>query len=95
MIPERPSTSVIEQVYREHRAQVLSVLARSLRDFELAEDVLQDAFETALERWPRTGTPAAPAAWLLTVARNRAIDRLRRQRTGEAKLAELVAVERR
>jgi RNA polymerase sigma-70 factor, ECF subfamily len=75
---------------------VLSVLARSLRDMELAEDCLQDAFETALERWPRTGTPAAPAAWLLTVARNRAIDRLRRERTGEAKLAELgwEAVER-
>jgi RNA polymerase sigma-70 factor (ECF subfamily) len=89
VIPERPSISVIEQVYREHRARVLAVLARSLRDFELAEDVLQDAFETALARWPRTGTPAAPAAWLLTVARNRAIDRLRRQRTGEAKLAEL------
>jgi RNA polymerase sigma-70 factor (ECF subfamily) len=68
---------------------VLSVLARSLRDMELAEDSLQDAFETALERWPRAGTPTAPAAWLLTVARNRAIDRLRRQRTGEAKLAEL------
>jgi RNA polymerase sigma-70 factor (ECF subfamily) len=68
---------------------VLAVLARSLRDMELAEDCLQDAFETALERWPRTGTPSAPAAWLLTVARNRAIDRLRRQRTGDAKLAEL------
>jgi RNA polymerase sigma-70 factor (ECF subfamily) len=68
---------------------VLSLLVRSLRDMELAEDCLHDAFETALARWPRTGAPAQPAAWLLTVARNRAIDRLRRQRTGEAKLAAL------
>ncbi len=61
----------------------------TLRDFELAEDALQDAFAAALERWPVTGTPDAPAAWLLTVARNRAIDRLRRQRTGREKLEEL------
>ena len=45
----------------------------------------------ALERWPQTGTPASPAAWLLAVARNRAIDRLRRRRTGQEKLAELGA----
>jgi RNA polymerase sigma-70 factor (ECF subfamily) len=83
------NASVIEEVYREHRARVLAVLVRSLRDMELAEDCLQDAFETALVRWPRTGVPAAPAAWLLTVARNRAIDRLRRRRTGEEKIAEL------
>jgi RNA polymerase sigma-70 factor, ECF subfamily len=68
---------------------VLAALARVLGDFELAEDALQEAFATALERWPRTGTPDAPAAWLLTVARNRAIDRLRRQRTGQAKLEQL------
>jgi RNA polymerase sigma-70 factor (ECF subfamily) len=68
---------------------VLAALARSLGDFELAEDALQEAFAVALERWPRTGTPEAPAAWLLTVARNRAIDRLRRQRTGQAKLEQL------
>ncbi len=87
MTPDKATT--IEQVYREQRARVLSLLVRSLRDMELAEDCLHDAFETALARWPRTGTPAEPAAWLLTVARNRAIDRLRRQRTGEAKLAAL------
>jgi RNA polymerase sigma-70 factor, ECF subfamily len=68
---------------------VLAALARALGDFELAEDALQEAFATALERWPRTGTPDAPAAWLLTVARHRAIDRLRRQRTGQAKLEQL------
>jgi RNA polymerase sigma-70 factor (ECF subfamily) len=64
-------------------------LVRSLGDFELAEDVLQEAFAVALERWPRTGAPRSPAAWLLTVARNRALDRLRRRRTGDEKLAQL------
>jgi RNA polymerase sigma factor (sigma-70 family) len=62
---------------------------RSLGDFELAEDVLQEAFAVALERWPHTGTPRSPAAWLLTVARHRALDRLRRRRTGNEKLAQL------
>jgi RNA polymerase sigma-70 factor (ECF subfamily) len=56
---------------------------RGLRDFELAEDALQEAFTLALERWPGDGTPQSPAAWLFTVARNRAIDRLRRRRTSE------------
>ncbi len=79
----------VERVFREHRARVLAALARSLGDLELAEDALQDAFAAALERWPRTGTPDAPAAWLVTVARNSAIDRIRRQRTGQARLAEL------
>jgi RNA polymerase sigma factor (sigma-70 family) len=76
----------LEQTFREDRARVLSVLVRSLGDLELAEDALQDAFALALERWPRTGRPESSAAWLLTVARRRAIDRLRRQRTGREKL---------
>jgi RNA polymerase sigma-70 factor (ECF subfamily) len=70
---------------------VLAALIRRLGDFELAEDALQDAFMQALERWPKDGTPDSPAAWLLTVARNRAIDRLRRQRTGQEKLEQLGA----
>jgi RNA polymerase sigma-70 factor (ECF subfamily) len=76
-------------VFREQRARVLAALVRAVGDFELAEDSLQDAFAAALERWPVTGTPDAPSAWLLTVARNRAIDRLRRQRTGQAKVEQL------
>ena len=79
----------IEAVFRQERARVLAALVRSLRDVELSEDVLQEAFAAALVTWERRGVPDAPAAWLLTVARNRAIDRLRHQRTGEAKLAEL------
>jgi RNA polymerase sigma factor (sigma-70 family) len=79
----------VEQVFRDQRARVLAALVRSVGDFELAEDALQEAFTIALERWQRTGAPDSPAAWLLTVARNRAIDRVRRQRTGQAKLEQL------
>lgn len=86
-------TGAVEAAFREHRAQVLAALVANLRDFELAEDVLQEAFAMALERWPRDGTPASPGAWLYTVARNRAIDRLRRQRTGQQKLEQLGARE--
>ena len=78
------SASAVERVYREHRARMLAALVRALGDFELAEDVLQDACALALDRW--TGTvPDDPVAWLLTVARNRAIDRLRRARVGQEK----------
>jgi RNA polymerase sigma-70 factor (ECF subfamily) len=64
---------------------VLAVLVGSLRDFDLAEDSVQEAFAIAAERWPREGPPANPGAWLVTTARNRAIDRLRRDRTLAAK----------
>jgi RNA polymerase sigma factor (sigma-70 family) len=79
----------VEDAYREHRAQVLAALVSRLRDFELSEDVLQEAFALALERWPRDGAPQSPAAWLFTVARNRAIDRLRSPRAGELPLEQL------
>ena len=57
----------------------MAVLARSLGDISLAEEAVQEAFETALERWPESGVPPAPAGWIITTARNRAIDRLRRE----------------
>src|SRR5436305_4617452 len=84
-----PAPRAVEAAFREHRAQVLAALVRRLRDFELAEDALQDAFASALRRWPVDGTPASPAAWLFTVARNRATDRLRGPRTGEQALEQL------
>src|SRR6266849_5987138 len=59
--------------------RVLATLIGVLGDFDLAEDALQDAVSIAVERWPREGVPANPAGWLVTVARNRAIDRLRRE----------------
>jgi len=72
-----------EETFRKHRTQVLASLVHGLRDFELAEDALQEAFALALARWPDGGIPQSPAAWLFTVARNRAIDRLRRRQTSE------------
>ena len=77
---------VLQRVYREHRTRMLAALIRVLGDFELAEDALQDACALALDAW---GDPAPddPVAWLLTAARNCAIDRLRRARRGREKFA--------
>jgi RNA polymerase sigma-70 factor (ECF subfamily) len=71
----------VESAFREHWGRAVAALARALRDVDLAEDAVQDAFTRALERWPRDGVPANPLAWIVTTARNRAIDRLRRERT--------------
>ncbi len=68
----------IEYIFRHDAGRVRAALISSLRDFELAEDVLQEAFIVALEYWQRDGLPANPVAWLLTTARHKAIDRLRR-----------------
>jgi len=78
--------NAVEEAYRAHRTQVLAALVSRLRDFELAEDALQDAFALAVERWSAGGMPESPAAWLFTVARNRAIDRLRRRHTSDQSL---------
>jgi RNA polymerase sigma-70 factor (ECF subfamily) len=64
-------------------------------NWDLAEECAQDAFERALERWPRDGVPAAPGAWLVTTARNRALDRLRRSKVGQAKLKEVQTMRQR
>jgi len=63
----------------------LAALIGFLGDFDLAEEAAQEAFAVAAERWPREGTPANPGAWIVTTARNRAIDRIRRDRTLAAK----------
>jgi RNA polymerase sigma-70 factor, ECF subfamily len=80
----------VDQVFREEWGRAVSILTRVLGDLELAEDAVQDAFATALERWPRDGVPRAPGAWIVTTARNRAIDRIRRERVFRQK-AELIA----
>jgi RNA polymerase sigma-70 factor, ECF subfamily len=72
---------LIEQVFREQWGRVLAALIGFLGDFDLAEEAVQEAFTVASERWPREGMPANPGAWLVTTARNRAIDRIRRERT--------------
>ena len=77
--------ATLEQVFRDEWGRVLAGLIGFLGDFDLAEEAAQEAFAIAAERWPRAGTPANPRAWLVTTARNRAIDRIRRDRTLAAK----------
>jgi RNA polymerase sigma-70 factor (ECF subfamily) len=72
---------VIEQAFRDEWGRVVASLVGFLGDFDLAEEAAQEAFAIAAERWPRDGTPANPGAWLTVTARNRAIDRIRRDRT--------------
>ncbi len=75
----------LARLFREEWGRVLAGLVGFLGDFDLAEEAAQEAFAIAAERWPREGVPANPRAWLLTTARNRAIDRIRRERTLAAK----------
>ena len=81
--------SSVEQVFREQWGRVLAALIGFLGDFDLAEEVVQEAFATAAGRWAHDGVPANPGAWLITTARNRAIDRIRRDRTLLAKYKQL------
>ncbi|MGX1372226.1 RNA polymerase sigma-70 factor (ECF subfamily) [Streptomyces canus] len=81
-------TPDVEGVFREEYGRAVAVLVRFLGDIDLAEEAVQDAFTTAVRRWPETGVPPSPAGWIITTARNRAIDRLRRESTREARHAE-------
>jgi RNA polymerase sigma-70 factor (ECF subfamily) len=69
--------SEIEDVFREQYGRAVSVLVRSFGDIDVAEEAVQEAFAAAVQRWPSTGVPPSPAGWIITTARNRAIDRLR------------------
>lgn len=80
---------MLEQVFRDDWGRVLASLVGWLGDIELAEDAAQEAFATAAERWPRDGAPANPTGWLITTARNRAVDRIRRERMLAAKTEQL------
>ena len=77
--------AILEQTFRDEWGAVLARLIGFLGDFDLAEEAAQEAFAVAAERWPRDGYPANPRAWLVTTARNRAIDRVRRDHTLVAK----------
>jgi RNA polymerase sigma-70 factor, ECF subfamily len=77
--------AILEQVFRDRWGYVLAALIGFLGDFDLAEEASQEAFAIAAERWPRDGVPANPGAWLVTTARNRAINRIHRDRTLAAK----------
>ncbi len=76
---------MLDSVFRQHWGRVVASLVGYLGDFERAEDAAQEAFAIAAERWPRQGAPENPVAWLITTARNRAIDRIRRERALAAK----------
>lgn len=79
----------IEAVWRIESARLIAGLARIVRDVGLAEELAQDAVVAALEQWPRSGVPDNPGAWLMTTAKRRAVDHIRRDQTLERKLAEL------
>src|SRR5580704_420557 len=81
----------LERAYRDEATRIRAALAARTGDVGLAEDAVQDAFIEAIEHWPRDGVPANPGGWLATTARRKALDRLRRDRLGERKLA-LLAV---
>ena len=69
----------LERVFREERGRVVATLIRLFGDIDVAEEAVQEAFVVAVQRWPATGVPPNPGGWILTTARNRAIDRLRRE----------------
>jgi len=77
------AASEIERVFREEYGRAVAVLVRVFGDIDVAEEAVQDAFTTAVQRWPATGLPPSPAGWIITTARNRAIDRLRRESSRE------------
>jgi RNA polymerase sigma-70 factor (ECF subfamily) len=82
------SSEDIEAVFRQQYGRAVAVLIRQLGDITAAEDAVQDAFAEALQRWPVSGTPASPAGWIITTARNRSIDRHRREATRDQRQAE-------
>jgi RNA polymerase sigma-70 factor (ECF subfamily) len=84
------TSAEIEKIFRDEAGRALATLIRLVGDFDLAEDVLQDAFAVALERWPAAEPPSNPRAWLVNVGRNKAIDRVRRQIAFRGKQGELV-----
>ncbi|MGW4847054.1 RNA polymerase sigma factor [Nocardia brasiliensis] len=93
---EPSAADAADRTFRRERAAVLATLIRSVGDFQLAEDALQDAFVDAMSTWPRDGIPAKPGAWITTTARRRAIDRIRRhhsQRERDRRLTELAAID--
>ncbi len=83
---------LLDRVFRDEWGQVVATLIRVTGDWELAEECASEAFAAALERWPRDGVPDRPGAWLTTTARNRAVDWLRREAVGAAKLKEVAAL---
>jgi len=87
-MPTDLSPSEIERVFRSEQGRAVAVLVRVFGDIDIAEEAVQDAFVAAVQRWPSTGLPPSPAGWIITTARNRAIDRLRREASREDRHAQ-------
>jgi RNA polymerase sigma-70 factor (ECF subfamily) len=85
---------VVERLFREDHGRALATLIRAVGDFDLAEEAVQDAFIRAMDRWPADGVPDNPGAWITTTARNRAIDRIRRERRLRDKVELIQALDR-
>src|SRR5262245_18802011 len=79
----------IDAVWRIEQAKLIAGLARCTRDLSEAEELAQEALLTALEQWPKTGIPDKPGAWLMTVAKNRAIDKVRKAKLASGKHSEI------
>ena len=82
------STEAIARIFRREYGRAVAVLVRVFGNIDIAEDAVQDAFTAAVQRWPSAGIPPSPAGWIITTARNRAIDRLRRDAAGDDKYAQ-------
>ena len=76
-----PDAAAIERAYRESSGRAVATLVRVFGDIDLAEEAVQEAFAVAIERWPATGVPPNPGGWIVTTARNKALDRIRREST--------------
>ncbi len=83
-----PDPTAIERVFREEYGRSVAVLVRVFGDIDIAEESVQEAFTVAVQRWPTAGMPPSPAGWIITTARNRAIDRLRREATRDDRHAQ-------
>ncbi|HEV8420120.1 MAG TPA: RNA polymerase sigma factor [Actinomycetota bacterium] len=91
--PGRTARRVVDRAFRQESGRAVATLIRVLGDFDLAEEAVQEAFAVALERWPVDGIPENPGAWITRTARNKAIDRLRRERTVQATAARLAQLQ--
>src|SRR5438132_2258434 len=88
--PNQPATNAaLTTVFRDETGRLTAALVRALGDFDLAEELVQEALLEAVEHWPKEGIPDKPGAWLLTTARRKAIDQFRRQARYREKLARL------
>ena len=90
--PPAPGPDAVERTFRESAGRAVATLARVFGDIGLAEDAVQEAFAIAIERWRDGGIPPNPGGWIVTTARNKALDRLRRESTRPGREAEAVAL---